>query len=510
MEQKLDYHMGEMVMNKLISVPYYYYEIPSFYNHQFRIRNNYGTRFLRPIKNTLEILQNCITIVSYIGFLFFTHWALVIMGIIVAIPTFIIQYKYGQSKFHLFKDQSGNLREAQYLTSLFGDKQSTKEIRLFSLQDTLLEKWRNIVLNNNKQLIGILNKQKNANIGLDSFSALLLAGAAVLTVYILKIKKLSIGSFVTTIQSLKDLQYSVNNTSFILAVILESSLYIKDFFEFLDYEDNRSIRNQIKPNLKTNLDFPNSFGNISIENLYYKYPMSESYTLKGISLNIKEREKVAIVGDNGSGKSTLIKILVGLYQPTKGNVFFSDREIRNIKDDDLRRNLTVIFQDFVRFAYSVKENIAFSNIADLDNDEKINEIANISGVKDLINKLPQGYETNLGKILPNSVDISGGEWQKIALSRALFKDSNIVILDEPTASLDPQSELDIFNKFLDLVSDKTAIFISHRMASARMADRIIVLKNGEIVEEGSHVELMIRRKFYYEMYEAQATWYQEQ
>ncbi|MEK5389513.1 MULTISPECIES: ABC transporter ATP-binding protein [Heyndrickxia] len=495
-------------MNKLISVPYYYYEIPSFYNHQYRILNNYGSRFLRPVKNLVEAVQNIISIVSYISFLYFIHWSLIFLGVVVAIPTLVIQYKYGNKKFAFHKDQSGKLREANYIIGLFGSKQSTKEIRLFKLRDKLLQRWKEIVLTNNKKYIRILNKQNRLSVGIDAFSGLLYALALVLIVYVIKIKKLSVGNFVTTIQSLKELQFSVNRISFLVALILESSLYIKDFFEFIDYEiDNKGTINE---KIQLSLDNSRSIFSkgISVENLYYKYPLSDTYTLNNISFVIKPKEKVAIVGDNGSGKSTLIKILVGLYQPTQGKIFFSEKEIREIKDDDLRKNMTAIFQDFVKFAYSVKENIAFSDLDNITNEEKIKNVGLISGVDKLVEKLPKGYDTNLGKILPNSIDISGGEWQKIALSRALFKNSNIIILDEPTASLDPKSELSIFNQFMEIVKEKTAIFISHRMASARMADRIIVMKQGEIVEEGSHEYLMKKKGEYYNMYESQASWYQ--
>lgn len=505
MEQLLHHELGKMIMNKLTSVPYTCFELPTFYNHHFRIKNNYGTRFLRPVKNIFESLQNVISILSFISFLFFIHWILVIMAVVVGIPTFIIQYKYGQAKFNLLIRQSSELREANYIHGLLSDKQSTKEIRLFNLGNIFLEKWSKIILTNNTRLIHILKKQRNTNIGLDTLSAILYALATIVTVKIINTKNLSIGSFITIIQSMKELQQRINHISLLLAVILESSLYVKDFFDFIDFE-NSKIENNLDMVRKTvNIT---DVKNIRISNLFYKYPMNQDYTLKNISLDIKENEKIAIVGDNGSGKSTLIKILVGLYQPTRGDILFDENEIRQIEEKSLRNNITVIFQDFVKFSYSVRENIAFSNISELNNEKKLNEVVNEIGIDSLISKLPNGIKTNLGKILPDSVDISGGEWQKIALSRALFKDSNIIVLDEPTASLDPKTEIYIFEKFIDLVKDKTAIFISHRMASARIADRIIVMKKGEIVETGNHEDLIMKKGVYYDMYNSQAVWYQ--
>lgn len=507
-QQDLSYNLGRLIMNKQNNVPYYYYEIPSFYDYQYRIQNNYDGRFLRPITNIFDIIESLTSIVSYITFLFFMHWSLIFIGVLVAIPTFIIQFIYGKSKFDFFRDQAGKLREGNYIQALFTDKQSAKEIRLFNLKSYFMGNWQKIILNFNREYVNITRKQNIFNVGTDTFSGIIYAVSAFIIVYVIKIKKMSIGNFVTAIQSMNQLQSSISHTSFLFADILESMLYVKDFFEFIDYgkNDKTIVQKDIDSGSKINSQIFEK--GVSIKNLSYKYPMSEKFALKAISLDIKAGEKIAIVGDNGSGKSTLIKLLMGLYQPTEGKLYFANTDSNKIPDESIRNNITVIFQDFVQYAYSVKENIAFSDISNINNDKEIIKVAEASGVDKLVEKLPKGYNTNLGKVLPGSIDISGGEWQKIALSRALFKKSKIIILDEPTASLDPKSELSIYNKFIELVKGKTAIFISHRMASAKMADRIIVMKNGGIIEEGTHKYLMEKRGEYHNMYESQSKWYE--
>lgn len=227
-------------------------------------------------------------------------------------------------------------------------------------------------------------------------------------------------------------------------------------------------------------------------------------------MEIKDKEKVAIVGHNGSGKTTLIQLITGLYKPTAGNIFLEGKDLCQIDENELSEYVSVVFQDFVKYALSVKENIALSDISQIDNLNEIKQTAFLSGADSFIEALPNGYDTTLGKVLPNSIDISGGQWQRIALARSIFKKSKLIILDEPTAALDPKTEAYVFEKFRELTENKTAIFISHRLASVKMADRIIHLKDGQILEEGSHKELMALKGEYYNMYMSQAKWYDGQ
>ncbi|MGG1513743.1 ATP-binding cassette domain-containing protein, partial [Brevibacillus agri] len=246
---------------------------------------------------------------------------------------------------------------------------------------------------------------------------------------------------------------------------------------------------------------------IFIKNLSFKYPKSNQLVLNGITIHIRPGEKVAIVGDNGSGKSTLVKCLMGLYQVEKGSVFYDDIDIVNIDNCDLHKNMTAIFQDFMKYAFTVMDNISFGDIHNTHDFELVKRIGIQTGVDDFVKKMPKDYDTLLGKILGEGEDLSGGQWQKIAIARSLFRDSKILILDEPTSSLDPLKELEVYEQFNSMTNGKTVIFISHRMAAARMADKIIVLKNGKVAECGTHDDLMFLKSEYYQMYSVQAKWY---
>ena len=314
---------------------------------------------------------------------------------------------------------------------------------------------------------------------------------------------MTVGEFVAVGQAVQNTQSSINSIAKRFGAFKEEVFYIKDYFEFMNYyhqDDSSSQRLESFPTpLKVGITF---------ENVSFNYVNSDVKILKDISLHINPGKKIAIVGENGSGKTTFVKCLSGLYPLSEGHIFFDNNEIKSIKESELFSNITVVFQDFIKYPYTVKENIRLGNIFRNDNlDNIVEAVSKEAGVHDFVNKFPNGYETYLGRIFEDGEDISGGQWQRIALARSLFKDGEIFILDEPTAALDPIAELDVFEKFDLLTKNKTTFFISHRMASAKIADLILVFKKGEIVETGTHEELMRLEGEYYTLFNMQAKWY---
>jgi ATP-binding cassette subfamily B protein len=285
------------------------------------------------------------------------------------------------------------------------------------------------------------------------------------------------------------------------ADISSRALYLQDFFDFFDLKpaiiSDSSSKKVPRPIRK----------GFTFENVSFQYPDKGSYSLKNISFHLKVGEKIALVGENGAGKTTLVKLLARLYEPTEGRILLDGVDLREYDVEDLRSQIGIIFQDYVKFALKVSENIAVGNIKEINNLELIKEAAQKSLADTVVKKFPDGYEQMLARRFKGGVEMSGGEWQKIALARAYMRDAQLVILDEPTASLDARAEHEVFLRFSELITGKMAVLISHRFSTVRMADRILFLEYGELKEMGSHEELMQLNGKYADLFRLQAKGY---
>ncbi|MGE6963870.1 ABC transporter ATP-binding protein [Bacillus thuringiensis] len=502
MEHKLDHSLQKITITKTTSIPVAYFDLHDFYNTLNRNSSNQGNRFLSPIRYSLNIFREIIGVSSLLIYLFSIHWSLGIISLSSAIPIFIVNTKFSSNKYWLIFQQTPLVRELNYISYILKDRITAKEIRIFGLGPYLLNQWSTKYLITMKQLLKLLKKQQISNISLDGLTGIFYTCSALILVLLSQKTTLTIGEFIAIGQAVQGSQAAINNISKFSAGIHEQLLYISDFFKFVEYENKSLKKCTGTKSFPTNLQ-----EGIRLENVTFQYPQSERKVLENISLHIKPKEKIAIVGENGSGKTTFVKCLMGLYPITDGEIFFDDVNMEDILQDELYKNVTAIFQDFIKYPFSVYDNIAFGNVGEYENRYKVENVSAMTGANKFINNFKDGYSTYLGKNLKKGEDISGGEWQKIALSRALFRNGQIFILDEPTAALDPKAEMEVFNMFDTLTENKTTIFISHRMASARIADRIVVFKDGRIIETGTHDELMGLRNEYYKMYQMQSKWY---
>ncbi|MEJ8548726.1 ABC transporter ATP-binding protein [Brevibacillus borstelensis] len=501
MECTLDYNVQQLILEKTSVVSIMSFDLPEFHNHLKRISGG-GARFLAPIGSIIDMTQSAFNLFSYAIFLYVIDWRLVIASLLVAVPFYYIQAKLGQRRYALHVAQSSVAREAEYYKYLLQDRRSIKEIRLFDLATLFRTRWAERFWKNTTEKLSLELKQQKAEIGMEGVSALFYMGMAVVLISFGRTAKMGIGEFIAIIQAIQGTQGTFTRISMLLAKLYEEKLFIKDFYQFLEHEEGELPSKEGKQN------FPSPIQKgILFENVSFRYTGGDRDVLENISFQVYPKEKIAIVGQNGSGKTTLVKCLMGLYPLVRGQIKIDDINISDIDARQLRNNLTVIFQDFIRYDLSVKENIAIGNVAEMDDIDKVEQAARLSGADSFVRRFPQGYETYLGRMFGEGEDLSGGQWQKIALARALFRESQVVILDEPTAALDPVAEMDTFNKFKLLSENKIAIFISHRMAASRMADRIIVMKEGKIVEMGTHEELMALGQEYFQMYQMQAQWF---
>ncbi|MED4354942.1 ABC transporter ATP-binding protein [Schinkia azotoformans] len=501
LQLKTKYLIEKKYIEKSLTLPLIFFEQPKNYNLLQRASQGQGERLIAIIESSLTVFQNIITLFGYFLILSSLSWYLSLGIVLLIIPSVIVDNKIGHWQYSQNISQTTKDRQASYLSGLFQDKKSIKEIIIFMVGPYLKSKWSFIILNLMKEKTQLERKTILVQILIGTINNICILLALLLLIWFGLKGQLTIGYYVALSQALISSQGLIKNMSQKVSRIYSDSLFLSHLLEFLRYPE------EIKE-IKDSLPFPKLQTGISVKNLYFTYSDQSQLVLKNINFEIQKGQKVAIVGRNGSGKTTLIKCLLGLYQPTHGEIKFDNVDIKEIDKKSLRNNFSSLFQDFVCYQLTVNENIGFGDIHN-NNHTDIVEASKISGANEFIEELPKKYNTELGRIFKQGQDLSYGQWQKLAISRASLKKAQIIILDEPTASLDPKSEIEIFNKFIEIAEDKTTIFISHRLSSCINADVILVLNNGELIEQGSHQELLNLNGEYAELYKLQSNLYEK-
>ncbi|MCY9666362.1 ABC transporter ATP-binding protein/permease [Paenibacillus alginolyticus] len=499
LQNNLTFHFDEQTIKKTLSVPYDYFEMPEFYNKLQRAANGSGMRIGSLFNNILSLVKTVFVSVGYVIILIHYNWMLSFAIFLPMIIVFVVNTKLADIRTNKLYAQTETNRKSSYLGNLFRMKGSAKEFRIFNHSEYIMEKRRDLYWKSTMEVF-VLEKYllviSVVPIFLSSLTSVL---ASVVLIKMGIGRGYTIGEYSALTQLLLSSQNNGNSLSSTLSAIYEDSLFVKQVLEFADLPDNIKEENQVFPvQLKEG---------IVVKNLTYRYPQNSNTTINNVSFHINPGEKVVIVGDNGAGKSTLSKCLIGLLQPTNGSVLVDGIEVNKINRKNFIQNVTILFQDFTKYNMSVKENIAFGDMDKLNDVAAINKVLKQTEVYNDIGKFPKKLDTELGSEFSESYDLSGGQWQKIALARAFLKKPQIVILDEPTASLDPISEQEIFNRFMELSHGKTAIFISHRLSTCVDADKILVMKHGELIEQGSHKELLKLNGEYATMFNTQAKSY---
>lgn len=502
-ELQLDHDLQRTVLEKTTAVPLELFDRPEFQHAINRVYGGQAQRFLAPIKQTMDIARTLITLLSYLVYLLSVHWALALISVVAAFPLLLVLRIFGNQRFSLMMYQTPLARETQYLHQLMTERQAAKEVRLFQLRKFLLGEWSDRFRRNQGEQFQLAKREKGTLALTDALTAFFYVAAAGLIIWVARTTTITIGDFVALGQAVQGTQSAINQIAVQLARLYESRLYLRDYFRFLD---DSVFASQVE---RGSQSFPVPLRQgISIEHVSFRYPGSEREALHDVSLHIAPGERIAIVGENGSGKTTLVKCLMGLYQVPEGCIRIDGVPMQEIAEPELFHNITVIFQDFKRYDFTVRQNIVIGQLAAAADTERLEDVAQNTGVDQFVSRFSSGYDTFLGRSYREGEDLSGGQWQKIALARALFSEGQLIILDEPTAALDPQAEMEVFAQFDQLTKGKTAVFISHRMAAARMADRILVMQNGEVCESGTHDELIERDGEYKRMFAMQAQWYQ--
>ncbi|BDA79343.1 ABC transporter permease [Leptospira kobayashii] len=496
---KLGQRVNEMILEKALTLDLTHFEDSEFYDKMSQARSEASSRPLSLISRTFGLIQSGLILFSFIGLLLqLSVWAVFIL-IIAAIPSFIAETKFSAHAFRLFRWRSPETREQNYLETLLAREDYAKEVQLYQLGDMLLSRYREIFVRLYKEDRN-LSLQKGLwgyILGLFSTAAFYIAYAWIVIETISG--KITLGEMTMYLVVFRQGQSTFSAALTSIGGMYEDNLYLANLYEFLEqpiHKSNGSLKKGIHQE------------GIVFENVTFVYPGSKEPVLKNISLHLKHGEKLAIVGKNGSGKTTLIKLLTRLYTPTSGRILLDGVNLNDWEVDVLRKRIGVIFQNFVQYQFTVGENIGVGDIESIE-DESEWEIASEKGMaKQFIQNLPERFGTRLGKWFKTGQELSGGQWQKIALSRAFMrKKADILVLDEPTAAMDAEAEMNIFNHFRSLTENKMVVLISHRFSTVRMADKIIVIEEGEILEQGSHEELLKKNGRYAHLFSLQAAGY---
>jgi ATP-binding cassette subfamily B protein len=501
--------LGDLFSNKIsvrlirhaAKLDLYQFENPDFYDKLERARRQTVGRVVL-MSQVLTQLQEMITIVSLgIGLVYFNVWLIVIL-IIAVIPVFLGESHFNNATYSLSRSWTPERRELDYLRFIGASDETAKEIKTFGLSDFIANRFDEI-----SHRYFIANKKiaiKRAFWGIlfSGIGTLAYYGAYIFIIMQTISAAITIGTLTFLAGSFKRMHSMIEGIMTRFTWIADSALYLQDLFDFLAIQPQIQNKAEAQP-----IPMPIRQG-FSFENVSFKYPESERWAIRNVSFQLGKDEKLALVGENGAGKTTLVKLLSRLYEPTEGRILLDGIDLKDYDLKDLRQNIGVIFQDYVRFQMSASDNIAVGKIDKKEHKPLIETAATKSLANTVIEKLPKKYEQFLGKRFHDGVELSGGEWQKVALARAYMRDAQLLILDEPTSALDARSEHEVFVRFSELIENKAAVLISHRFSTVRMADRILLLENGMRKELGSHEELLKLNGKYAELFYLQAKGYQ--
>jgi ATP-binding cassette subfamily B protein len=435
-----------------------------------------------------------------IGLVAFNPWLLLIL-VVAVIPSFIGETKFNQESYSLSRSWTPERREIDYLHYIGASNETAKEIKIFGLENFIANRFKTIsdryfLVNQKLALRRAAWGALFSTLGTVSYYA-----AYVFVIGQTIAGQITVGTLTFLAGAFSRLQGLLQGIVSRFSRIAETSLYLQDLFDFLELKPlagNHAGGHKIPRPMKQGFVF---------ENVGFKYPETDIWALRHLSFTLHPGEKLALVGENGAGKTTLVKLLAHLYEPSEGRILLDGVDLCDYDPEDLRREIGIIFQDYVRFMFTAGENIAIGNISEQENQNRIEDSAHKSLADTVIDPLPKKYEQMLGKRFAGGVDLSGGQWQKVALARAYMREAQLIILDEPTASLDARAEHEVFVRFAELMKGKAAVLISHRFSTVRMADRILFLEHGELLELGTHEELLAKGGKYAELFRLQAKGY---
>jgi ATP-binding cassette subfamily B protein len=496
--EKVTNFISATVHSKAIAVDLEAYENPKYYDTLSRVQRDAAYRPNQVVRGLTAIIQSAVNLLAVAGLLASLHWGVALLLFLVTLPGAWVQWKFSSKMYRWQRQRTPTERQVSYFNWMLAGDQTAKEIRLFNLGPLFVNRFIELREKMRKERLAIAIRGSAADLGVRAAATLAIYGAYAFLALRAVQGIISIGGLTMYYQAFQRGQGLLQGVFSGIVGLYDHSLYLSDLEEFLNLE--QQVKDPARP-----VPVPNLMAQgICFEDVSFKYPTGKDMILENVSLTIRPGEIVAFVGENGAGKTTLTKLLCRLYDPTEGRITLDGHDLREFSTADLRRQFSVIFQDYVKYQLTARENIQFGN-PDLELDEdRLIDAAERSGADRVIDTLPDRYDTVLGKWFEGGEELSIGQWQKIALARAFLRESQIIVLDEPTSAMDARAEYELFARFRELAAGRAAVLISHRFSTVRMADTIFVLEDGKIAESGSHQSLMELGGAYARLFEMQA------
>jgi len=499
---KLGYHVNTVILEKAVTLDLQQFEDPTVYDQLVKARRNASVRPASMVNDSLNVIRHSITFFSYIGVLA-TYSGWMVLGLMVAaIPGTVSEMKFSNMGFRLRNWRSQDNRKLNYLEVVLSNDQHAKEVKVLGLPSLFLSRYKTLSSRFYKEDKQLAVKKSIWGYTLAQLSTATFYGCYVILAISAALGNITLGLLTFYLAAFRQGQAAFQSALTAIGNMYESNLYMSNLFDFLNITTSESQPAPSSPTVHYDEK------GLRFENVGFQYRGKDQWALRNISVFVPAGEKLALVGHNGAGKSTFIKLICRLYTPTEGKIYLDGIDLQDWDYRALTQRLGVVFQDFNQYQFTLRENIGLGNVALMDDTSRLNQAVKNGGADAVLDQLSKGLDTQLGRWFDDGEELSGGQWQKIAIARGFMRDqADILILDEPTAALDAQAEQDVFERFTHLTKGKTSIVISHRFLTVRMADRIIVIEKGRVIEEGSHDELVDLKGVYAHLFELQAQGY---
>ena len=488
------------ILEKAAGLELTHYENPKTYDAMLNANREVGTRPLGLFTQILSLGQAVITLLSIGTLLSRLGWAVMPLVLLATVPGVWVSTRYGFENYRMVRRRAPEARMQNYMANVLMTDTAVKEVRMFSFEDYVLGRWQDLYAKFRAQLVPLVYKRGAWGLATSLFSALLIALATLQVLARAAAGRISVGDFALFVQGIAQVQAQFSTLLTGFSGIYQNLLYMRNLFEFLELPAR---------DLNAGEEWQGPIQDIEFQNVSFRYPGAKADVLHGVSFRIRRGESLALVGENGAGKTTVVKLLTRLYEPSGGRILLNGLDAARFSPRSVQQQMSVIFQDYAQYELSVRENLALSQIEEQSDEKKLGTAAARSRADEVLAELPQGFDTQLGRYYDFGRKLSGGQWQRLALGRLYFRDASVLVFDEPTAALDAQAEFEVIESLRQQAEGRITVIISHRFSTVRLADKIVVLQNGQVMETGSHEELLRQDGIYTTLFRLQARGYQD-